>query len=94
MPAPVVVKPAPVVDPAPNPVTTLTFDKDVKPISQALCFSCHGGANHIFKNSDLEASWKGMKSSIEGELKSGSMPKDKPITAAQKKTLLDWLAQP
>ncbi len=94
MPVPVVVKPMPVVDPAPKPVVTLTFDADVKPLAQMFCAACHGGTNHIFKNSDLEASWKGMKATIASEISSGSMPKDKPITAAQKKTLLDWLAQP
>jgi mono/diheme cytochrome c family protein len=97
---------APVVLPAHTPSTTVSFSKDVLPIFQASCVSCHGGEK-TSKGLDLKTYASLMTGSQSGavivsgnaansmliqSIQLGKMPKrGGPLPADQIQLIMDWV---
>jgi mono/diheme cytochrome c family protein len=94
--------------PKPPPAVALTFQKDILPLFQAKCVSCHGANNKLKGGLDvrsISALLKGgdsgpaidraspEQSAVWDSVATGKMPPGKnKLTESEKKKLHDWLA--
>ena len=71
-------------------LTKVSFMNDVKPIMDARCLSCHGvGGNFPELKNYTEVS--NHATMVKSEVASGRMPKGAVLTAAQIKSIVDWV---
>jgi hypothetical protein len=71
-------------------LTKVSFINDVKPIMDARCLSCHGaGGNFPELKNYTEVSTHA--TIVKNEVASGRMPKGAVLTAAQIKSIVDWV---
>ena len=71
-------------------LTKVSFINDVKPIMDARCLSCHGvGGNFPELKNYTEVS--NHATMVKNEVASGRMPKGAALTAAQIKSIVDWV---
>ena len=71
-------------------LTKVSFMNDVKPIMDARCLSCHGvGGNFPELKNYTEVS--NHATMAKNEVASGRMPKGAALTAAQIKSIVDWV---
>jgi hypothetical protein len=71
-------------------LTKVSFINDVKPIMDARCLSCHGvGGNFPELKNYTEVSNHAVM--VKSEVASGRMPKGAVLTAAQIKSIVDWV---
>lgn len=75
-----------------NCSTTLSFSKDIQPIINSNCAisGCHNGSAK--PNLTSYSNVKAETSAIKSEVSSGSMPKGRTMSAADKDALLCWIA--
>jgi mono/diheme cytochrome c family protein len=68
----------------------VSFINDVKPIMNARCLSCHGAGGNFpeLKNYSEVSNHAAM---VKSEVASGRMPKGAALTAAQIKSIVDWV---
>jgi mono/diheme cytochrome c family protein len=73
-----------------NAEAKVSFINDVKPIMDARCLSCHGTGGNFpeLKNYTEVNNHAAM---VKSEVASGSMPKGAVLTAAQIKSIVDWV---
>jgi len=71
-------------------LTKVSFINDVKPIMDARCLSCHGAGGNFpeLKNYSEVSNHAAM---VKSEVASGRMPKGAVLTAAQIKSIVDWV---
>ena len=71
-------------------LTKVSFINDVKPIMDARCLSCHGVGGNFpeLKNYSEVSNHAAM---VKSEVASGRMPKGAVLTAAQIKSIVDWV---
>ena len=71
-------------------LTKVSFINDVKPIMDARCLSCHGVGGNFpeLKNYSEVSNHAAM---VKNEVASGRMPKGAALTAAQIKSIVDWV---
>ena len=71
-------------------LTKVSFINDVKPIMDARCLSCHGaGGNFPELKNYSEVSTHAVI--VKEEVASGRMPRGAALTAAQIKSIVDWV---
>ena len=70
--------------------TKVSYINNVKPILEARCLSCHG-AGGIFPDISSYEKVNAHAVSVKEEVASGRMPKGGPLTAAQIKSIVDWV---
>jgi hypothetical protein len=71
-------------------LTKVSFINDVKPIMDARCLSCHGaGGNFPELKNYSEVSTHAVI--VKEEVASGRMPRGAALTAAQIKSIVDWI---
>ena len=71
-------------------LTKVSFMNDVKPIMDARCLSCHGaGGNFPELKNYSEVSTHAVI--VKEEVASGRMPRGAALTAAQIKSIVDWV---
>ena len=70
--------------------TKVSYINSVKPILEARCLSCHG-AGGIFPDISSYEKVNAHAVSVKEEVASGRMPKGGPLTAAQIKSIVDWV---
>ena len=68
----------------------VSYLNKVKPILEARCLSCHGVGGNFPDISSYEKV-KQHAASVQEEVASGRMPKGGPLTAAQIKSIVDWV---
>jgi mono/diheme cytochrome c family protein len=73
-----------------NADAKVSYTNDVKPIMDARCLSCHGaGGNFPELKNYTEVSTHAV--SVKDEVASGRMPRGAALTAAQVKSIVDWV---
>ena len=68
----------------------VSYLNKVKPILEARCLSCHGVGGNFPDISSYEKVNQ-HAASVKEEVASGRMPKGGPLTAAQIKSIVDWV---
>ena len=68
----------------------VSYLNKVKPILEARCLSCHGVGGNFPDISSYEKV-KQHAASVQEEVASSRMPKGGPLTAAQIKSIVDWV---
>ena len=71
-------------------LTKVSFINDVKPIMDARCLSCHG-VGGIFPELKNYSEVSNHAAMVKSEVASGRMPKGTVLTAAQIKSIVDWV---
>jgi len=80
-------------DPTPDPVTKVTYTKNIKTIIDGNCLTCHGAEveNGASKSLTTYAEVKDASAGVIGKVADGTMPAGGgSLTDAQKKAFADW----